>query len=41
MGDVDTKLTAVREALRHDFPAPDIEMMLGEIEQGYRGTGNA
>jgi hypothetical protein len=41
MGDVDAKLSAVRDALRHDFPAPDVDIMLEEIEQGYRGTVDA
>jgi hypothetical protein len=40
VGDVDAKLAAVREALRHDAPAPDIDVMLDEIEQGYRGTAD-
>jgi hypothetical protein len=31
------KLAAVRAAARHAFPAPDIDQMLEEIEQGYRG----
>lgn len=29
------KLSAVREALMFDAPAPDIDVMLKEIEQGY------
>lgn len=29
------KLRAVREAVRHSFPAPDIRTMLEEIERGY------
>jgi len=29
------KLRAVREALQHSFPAPDIRIMLEEIERGY------
>lgn len=32
------KLQVVRLAARHDFPAPDIDQMLAEIEQGYRGS---
>lgn len=32
----DTKLARVRAALRHDFPAPDIDQMLAEIAAGYR-----
>lgn len=34
-GDVDGKLAAVRSAARHAFPAPDVEVMLAEIERGY------
>jgi hypothetical protein len=29
------KLRAVRAAVKHEFPAGDIDQMLGEIEQGY------
>jgi hypothetical protein len=29
------KLRAVREAVQHSFPAPDIRTMLDEIERGY------
>jgi len=36
--DVESKLRAVREAMRHEFPAPDIKQMLAEIEQGYPRT---
>ena len=36
-GDVDRKIASIRAALRHSFPAPDIETMLDEIESGYRG----
>lgn len=36
-GDVDRRLAAVRAAAVHDFPAPDVELMLAEIEQGYTG----
>jgi hypothetical protein len=32
----EVKLKAVRKASRYSFPAPDIEQMLSEIEQGYR-----
>ena len=32
---VDTKLQAVAQACRHEFPAADIDVMLDEIEQGY------
>jgi hypothetical protein len=31
----DKKLGAIRAAAQHQFPAPDIEQMLGEIERGY------
>jgi hypothetical protein len=34
-GDIESKLRAVREAARHEFPTADIEQMLAEIEQGY------
>ena len=34
-GDLDTKLRAIRTAVRHDFPVPDIEQMLEETERGY------
>jgi hypothetical protein len=30
------KLAAVRSATQHEFPAPDIDAMLAEIDQGYR-----
>jgi hypothetical protein len=33
------KLDAIRHAARHDFPAPDLDQMLAEIEQGYTGEG--
>ena len=32
----DRKLAAIRAASEHEFPAPDIEQMLDEIERGYR-----
>ncbi len=35
-GDLEGKLRAVRDAARHDFPTADIDVMLAEIEQGYR-----
>jgi len=41
LGSVEVKLGAVREALRHDFPAPEIDVMLEEVEQGYRGIIDA
>ncbi len=31
------KLEVVRAAVRHTFPAPDIDQMLSEIERGYLG----
>ena len=36
VGTVDRKLAAIRAASRHSFPAPGIDQMLDEIEQGYR-----
>lgn len=33
---VDTKLQAVRNATRHEFPTGDIDQMLREIAQGHR-----
>lgn len=33
---VEKKLAAIRAAARFEFPAPDIEQMLEEIESGYR-----
>jgi hypothetical protein len=32
---VESKLDAVRRAVRHSFPTTDIEQMLSEIEKGY------
>jgi len=29
------QLSLIRAAARHDFPAPEIEQMLEEIERGY------
>jgi len=34
-GDVSKKLAAIRAAAKHNFPAPDIKVMLAEIERGY------
>jgi hypothetical protein len=34
--DTPRKLQVVRLAVRHEFPAPDIDQMLMEIEKGYR-----
>lgn len=34
-GDVEKKLAAIRAAAQYSLPAPDIEQMLAEIEQGY------
>ena len=39
-GGVDRKIASIRAAMRHSFPAPDIETMLEEIESGYRGDGS-
>jgi hypothetical protein len=33
-GDVSRKLAAIRAAAEHSFPAPDIHVMLDEIERG-------
>jgi hypothetical protein len=33
--DAARKLSAVREGVRHSYPAPDIDRMLAEIERGY------
>jgi hypothetical protein len=33
--DASKKLTAIRNAARHRFPAPDLDQMLAEIERGY------
>lgn len=30
------KIAAVRSAVKHSFPAPNIDIMLEEIERGYR-----
>lgn len=35
-GDLAAKVAAVRAATHHDFPTADIDVMLDEIEQGYR-----
>jgi Ribbon-helix-helix protein, copG family len=34
-GDVDRKLQALQKAMQYEFPAPDIDQMLAETEQGY------
>ena len=34
-GDFGRKLEVIRAAARNGFPAPDIDVMLSEIEQGY------
>jgi hypothetical protein len=34
-GDVERKLQALRKAMQYEFPAPDIDQMLAETEQGY------
>ena len=36
--DVDAKLTAIRNAARHQFPTADMEQMNAEIARGYLGT---
>jgi hypothetical protein len=35
-GDQTRRLAAVRDAARYEFPAPDIDVMLEEIERGYQ-----
>lgn len=35
-GDVERKLEAIRRAAQYEYPAPDIEQMNAEIEQGYQ-----
>lgn len=35
-GDLDTKLRAVRAAIRHEFPTADIDDMLEQTEREYR-----
>jgi hypothetical protein len=37
VNDPETKLKAVRKAAAHAFPTADIDQMLRETEQGYRG----
>lgn len=39
--DQEAKLSAIRAAVRHRFPAPDIDRMLAEIEEGYRRDDSA
>ena len=34
-GDLESKLRAVRAAVRHQGPTADIDQMLAEIERGY------
>jgi hypothetical protein len=34
-GDIESKRQALRKAMQYEFPAPDIDQMLAEIEQGY------
>jgi len=34
-GDLGKKLAVLRAAAKYQFPAPDIETMLAEIERGY------
>lgn len=33
------KLQVLREAARHEYPAPKLSQMLAEIERGYTGRG--
>ena len=37
-GSIDSKLRAIAEASRHEFPTADIDVMLLEIESGRRIT---
>ncbi len=34
-GDLDSKLRAIRTAIKHEGPTADIDPMLAEIERGY------
>jgi hypothetical protein len=38
-GDVPARLRAIRVAAAHEFPAPDIDQMLAEIEQAEDPRG--
>lgn len=40
-GDLDTKLRAIRNAARHQFPTADIEQLLEETERGYATSSEA
>lgn len=40
-GDASRKLEAIRAAAKNSFPAPAIERMLEEIEQGYLGDSRS
>jgi hypothetical protein len=35
LGDAEKKISALRTAIRNEFPTSDIETMLSEIESGY------
>jgi hypothetical protein len=37
LGDAGKKLDVIRDAARQTFPTADIDVLLEEIEQGYRG----
>jgi hypothetical protein len=39
--DASRKLQAVRTAMSHQFPAPDIDQMLAEIGRGYQQDGES
>jgi hypothetical protein len=39
VGDVATKLAAIREASQYDYPAGDIESILAEIDRGSGTVG--
>lgn len=37
-GDVDRKLTAIRQAVRHTGPTGPVDRLIGETERGYAVT---
>ena len=37
VNDANVKLQAIRKAVEYSFPTADLNQMLQEIEQGYRG----
>jgi hypothetical protein len=38
LGDLGSKLDAIRTAVQHSYPTADIDTMLAEIEKGYEGN---